>query len=167
MIIFMRHGKMLPPYDNYESLTLFDLDSLGLRSVDPDVDSDFVWYGLKQQPAMRPLIENCDRFICSESRRTRQSCEIIMKWAGINEAVAQDSRLNEIMFLPSAWCGDYVERPLENLRQNLYQAVESENHNAEPRSSVLARLQDFLKKTHREMYSVSRMDSNELYEIIS
>lgn len=142
--ILMRHSQLLPPYDNYEKLSLSELEDLASGNLDPDVDPVFVKNNLENKDEWRALIKDSQVVLCGQARRARQTCSLVMDWAGLDLVPIVDHRINEIAFSPIALCGDSSEGTLKVLRKRLDDAIETGHAGVEGKSSITARVQDVL-----------------------
>jgi broad specificity phosphatase PhoE len=104
-MIITRHASLLPPYQDYQTLTLAELEFLGQQVIDPPIDTNFdlgcVSSILKNNSSSMSV------WVTSESVRTEQTAKCVQKLIGVTCPIEIDPLLNEIKFSPQQIMAKY------------------------------------------------------------
>ena len=117
-MLVVRHNRLLPPYHDYQALSLDALDDLATGRVSPPIAA---------LPPTLPWGEDivrqvnaADYMVCSSALRTQQTCAAVQALYGLNKKVRIDNRLDEILFTPSQLVVSAQDNPLQAVRERLY-----------------------------------------------
>jgi len=126
--IIIRHSKLQAPYDNYDSLSLHDLDMLAMEKVQPHIDRDFAMAKI-QKYLDSGLLEkgSIDAVYHSPSIRSRETASLLATELGIFE-VKENDFLREIIFSPKKLISvaAFKSAGMQEVRERVYEAVEQE-----------------------------------------
>jgi len=140
-MLLIRHNRIKPPYHDYEALSIDQLDALATDKVAPDI---------AELPATLPFDEaelrGAERFICSYSNRTQQTCAALSRRFGFKQSLERDVCLNELFFVPSQLERKTDESPLAAVRRNLYAAIAGGSPAVEQAARLKARMDELLSK---------------------
>lgn len=120
-MIFIRHNRLVPPYDNYATLALNELDALATGMISPEIMP--LPERLPFDEHIITIILQADTLVCSTSKRTQQTCKNVLEKIGVNKEFDIDPDLDEIFFQPSRFEILPSSSPLETVRQNLYASI--------------------------------------------
>lgn len=138
-MLLIRHNRIKPPYHDYEALSMAQLDALATDQVAPDI---------AELPATLPFDEaalrGAERFVCSHSNRTQQTCAALARRFGLAQPVERDACLNELFFVPSQLERRSDESPLAAVRRTLYAAIAGGSPAVEPAARLKARMDELL-----------------------
>ncbi len=137
-MLFIRHNKLVPPFHDYSTLTLEQLDQLATGEISPDIQA--LTENLPFTPTVLGRLKDADFFICSSSLRTQQTCRAIAKNLNISKDFQIDKNLNEIFFRPSQMSKEQDEAPLTIVRKNLYGSILSKKPCVETMDSLQERI---------------------------
>lgn len=140
-MLLIRHNRIQPPYDDYQALSIEQLDDLATNRVSPDIAA---------LPANLPVDEGMlkavDYFVCSQSGRTLQTCEALRRRFALSQPVERDACLNELFFVPSQLRRDVSENPLTAVRRYLYPAIAGGSPAVESAAQLKARMDELLAR---------------------
>lgn len=139
-ITFLRHGQLLPPYNDYNKLSLDELSDLSLQRIDPSID---VVYAEKRISANNLLRDDFDAIFISPAKRAKQTAQMIMSKLNIGKMETSDL-IKEIVFDPKklVTSQEYENEGLNSVRLELFKALENDT-NIEKISDIIARLFKF------------------------
>jgi len=115
-MIITRHASLPPPYQDYQTLALAELEPLGQQVIDPPIDLNF------DLGCVSSILKNNSSpmsvWVASESVRTQQTAQYIQELIGVTCPIEIDPLLNEIKFSPQQIIAKYVNynSPLEAVR---------------------------------------------------
>lgn len=137
-VLFVRHGRLVPPYDDYDRLSFAELRSLALQTVDPGIEIDRAYLDLnllKNQTELHLF----EAIMISDSKRTSETADIIND----KLPVIQTSCLNEILFDLSKLVteDEFAQNGLVSVREGLFEAL-LEGKNKESLEQVWQRLKE-------------------------
>jgi broad specificity phosphatase PhoE len=139
-ILFIRHGQLLAPYDDYNRLSFDQLRQLSLRTIDPGIDESQALIRVKL------LLEKFDlseyqTIMVSESARTKATAAVIIGHLSGPVPVQETFCLNEILFELNQLITeqDLHRRGLEAVREGLFRAL-VEKRNTDSLVSIFDRL---------------------------
>lgn len=140
-MLFVRHSRPRPPYDDYTKLTLTQLDALATHVDDPHIQS---FDKEKICEELASMLQNGHPVHCSPSVRTRETYEFACAALGLQpRSPAIDDRLKEIWFRPSGFVREN-ERPLDAIRARLYECLIEGSMDTEPFEELLTRVDGLL-----------------------
>lgn len=140
-MLLVRHYLPRPPYDDYGTLSLEQLDRLATFADDPEIQR----FSREKVPDILMQELRGGRTIhCSESKRTKATyvfaCEALAQQ--VQEPVI-DNRLKEIWFKPSGFVG-LNEQPLEAIRKKLFVNLFEGSEYIEPLAELIVRINNLL-----------------------
>jgi broad specificity phosphatase PhoE len=136
-ITFLRHGALLSPYDNYNSLTLSALSQLARQDIDPSIDPSKIF---DQLTHANHILRRYDALFVSESQRTSDTaCKLAKKIKLPTQVKLKE--LNEILFDPSKLVTEteYQNDKLVIIRQKLFESLVNDS-NLESGKKVIDRV---------------------------
>lgn len=150
-ITFLRHGSLLEPFDDYNTLSLHELSQLARQEVDPSVDSSKINIGISTKDY---LLKKYDVLYVSESQRTFDTATELSKKISLPPKIKLQE-LNEIVFNPSKLVTEkeYEKEKLTAIRKRLFRSL-ADNSNIETGEKVLQRmkkLEKILKKSQADV----------------
>jgi len=136
-ITFLRHGPLLPPYDDYNKLSLDQLNDLALQNIDPSINKTIV---RKRISSNVLLNEAFDIAYISPSVRTVETARIINQHTEIKNTEILDE-LKEIVFTPKNLVDKkrYKQSGLQAVREGLFEALEN-GSNTENLQDIVTRI---------------------------
>ena len=136
-ITFLRHGSLLPPFDDYNSLSLDELSRLARQEIDPSVDPSKISSKLE---LVDLLEKKYDALFVSSSKRTHDTAKELTKKFDLPRLV-ELKEVNEILFDPSQLVSEkeYEQGKLAVIRKKLFKNLANDT-NIEPGSSVADRI---------------------------
>jgi len=139
-MILVRHNRLQEPYNSYESLSMAELDDIATGKVSPPIEEvislDFVCSEIIEG------LKGAEKVLCSESIRTQLTCRAIMSLLDIDIPTETDSRLNEIIFVPSKIVPEGGgENPLSLVRSSLYEHMLKGGSHADSKFEIEKRIQ--------------------------
>lgn len=148
-ITFLRHGKLLPPFDNYDVLSLSQLSALSLQTVDPPVDLAL----LDSLIPFDSLLPEYQAIFHSPSLRARQTAQYVADKKKI-PLCTESKEIREILFDPADFVTEkiYADVGLQSVRDGLFAALEN-NTNMETVLMIEKRLQRFFAELQQSGYS--------------
>lgn len=148
-VTFLRHGPLLPPYDNYEKLTFDLLCQLARREVDPVLDISKAKKLIEHNELLKG---NYDVIFHSPSARAVASTKLITESYKIQQSEELDD-LQEILFDPSKFTTqeDFALNGLSVIRENLFYSLIN-GTNKESLSSCIKRITSIEKMLHASTY---------------
>lgn len=139
-MLLVRHNKLRAPYHDYSRLDLNQLQGLASGKISPDIAT---------LPDELPLpvehLHRAERFICSTSKRTRQTCLALCDRLRLTQPLHIDGALNEIFFDPAKMLDHPDENPLEAVRKKLYSAIIRNDGSAEPPAELEKRINKIMR----------------------
>lgn len=151
---FLRHCGLVEPYNDYNQLSLDQLCDLGIPKIDPDIHPDSLQrISEKLSPE---LLQECDIILCSPSKRTRQTAELIKDLSKKDLQIQESNTLREIRFNPALLLPttEKAERNyLPELRTALFKGTIQRKAGVETLDDLLRRIDDFaelLDQIHHE-----------------
>lgn len=136
-ITFLRHGPLLPPYDDYNKLSLDQLNDLALQNINPSVNEE----AARKRIASSVLLKEAfDVIYVSPSARTMETAKIINQYTEIKNIEILDE-LKEILFTPKDLVDKkkYQRSGLQAVREGLFEALEN-GSNTENLQDIIARI---------------------------
>lgn len=140
-MLFVRHNISLPPFDDYNAMSLADIDDIAMFKNDPHIQS-FDEENICEE--LREMLKNENPVHCSPSLRTRETYEFACAALSLQaRSPVIDDRLKEIWFRPSGFVREN-ERPLDAIRARLYECLIEGSMDTEPFEELLARVDGLL-----------------------
>lgn len=148
-ITFLRHGKLLPPFDNYDSLSLSDLSALSLQTVDPPVDLAL----LDSLVPFDSLLPDYQAVFHSPSLRAKQTAHYVADKKKIPVRFMSED-IREILFDSAQLISEtsYAKMGMQGIRNGLFQALENDT-NKETILMIQKRLHRFFSLLQQRGYS--------------
>lgn len=114
---FLRHASLAPPFDNYDTLSLYQLDRLARQDVNPPIDPEAL---IDDTVRQKLHLDDVKTVFCATSLRARQTSLL----AGPASAKPLPL-LDEIRFTPSMLVSpaDYDARGMQAVRDGLFEAL--------------------------------------------
>lgn len=147
-MLVIRHNRLLPPYHDYQALSLGALDDLALGKVSPSI---------APLPQVLPWGEDiarqviaADYMVCSSALRTQQTCAAVQALYGLDKKVRIDNRLDEILFTPSQLIVSAQENPLQAVRERLYTRLKERGAGVEAPLALEGRISDVFQEYRGE-----------------
>jgi broad specificity phosphatase PhoE len=136
-VLFVRHGRLVAPFADYNRLAFAQLRQLSLRTIDPGIDRTGALMDLSQGQKM-DVFARCEEIMVSESKRTLETALVINK----NVRIIRTSCLNEILFDVNGLVSEneFGEKCVESVREALFGAL-LENTNLESLEMIYGRLE--------------------------
>jgi len=140
-MLLVRHNISRPPFDDYNAMSLKDIDDIAMFVNDPHIqafDKKDICEDLEK------MLKEGNPVRCSTSTRTHETYEIACSALGIisNNPVI-DERLKEIWFRPSGFV-QANELPLDAIRKRLYDCLLEGSMDTEPFHDLLSRVNHLL-----------------------
>lgn len=150
-ITFLRHGSLLSPYDNYNSLTLSELSQLARQDIDPSIDTSKIFNQITNN---NHISRKYDALFVSQSQRTNDTARELAKEINLPTQVKL-KELNEILFDPSNLVteAEYENDKLVIIRRKLFESLANDS-NLESGKKVIARVHKL-----NQMLKSSKYDS--------
>lgn len=144
-ITFLRHGSLLPPFDDYSSLSLNELTRLARQEVDPSIDPSKTH---KRFSDLDFLEKKYDALFVSYSRRTHETANELSKKLDLSRPI-ELKELSEVLFDPSQLVTEqeYKEKKLTIIRERLFESL-AKDSNIEPGKKVAERLMSLDRILH-------------------
>lgn len=144
-ITFLRHGSLLPPFDDYNSLSLDELTRLARQKIDPSIDPSKIDSRLVGADFFE---RKYDELFVSSSRRTHDTAIELGKKIDLPRII-ELKELNEILFDPSQLVTEqeYEREKLAAIRRKLFESL-AKDSNIEPGKKVIERLISLDKTFH-------------------
>lgn len=140
-MLFVRHNISPPPFDDYNAMSLADIDDIAMFKNDPHIQS---FNEEKIYKELKEMLKNGNPVHCSPSLRTRETYEFACAALGLQpRSPVIDDRLKEIWFRPSGFVREN-ERPLDAIRARLYECLIEGSMDTEPLEELLARVDGLL-----------------------
>jgi broad specificity phosphatase PhoE len=140
-MLFVRHNISSPPFDDYNAMSLADIDDIAMFRNDPHIQS---FDKEKICEELESMLKNGNPVHCSPSLRTRETYEFACAALGLqSHSPVIDDRLKEIWFRPSGFVREN-ERPLDAIRARLYECLIEGSMDTEPFEELLARVDGLL-----------------------
>lgn len=137
-MLVIRHNLLLPPYHDYQALSLAALDDLATGRVSPSIAS--LPKALSWDTDVVRRVVGADYMVCSSALRTQQTCAAVQALYGLNKKVRIDSRFDEILFTPSQLVVNGQENPLQAVRDRLYVRLKENGPGVENTQALEARI---------------------------
>ncbi len=144
-LIMIRHNSLVEPFNDYGKLSVEDLDRLSTCEVSPNIANINEVPSCYGDNDIRD-IKNCERFICSKIKRTKESCLAIQKLLQIDKEIIEDEDLNEIYFIASRLIINNTNEPLVEVRNNFYKDLFLNNGALEDIRGLLERCDRVIDK---------------------
>jgi broad specificity phosphatase PhoE len=142
MFTLIRHNRLKAPYDDYSKLSLDDLEKLASCEMDPSIQ-EFVMEDTKGfDPSM---VLDADVLLCSESTRSRETLELLLKLLEIDKEIMIEPLINEISFSPKKLIGD-SDKPLERIRSEFVSGLYDEKSGSEQSNDIKKRIESLKHK---------------------
>lgn len=142
MFTFIRHNRLKSPYDDYSKLSLDELEKLASGEVDPSTQ-EFVLEDIKDfDPS---IVLDADVLLCSESSRSRETLELILKLLGIDKEIVVEPLINEISFSPKKLVV-HENEPLKSIRENFVSSLYDQNSGSEQVDDIKNRVENLNNK---------------------
>lgn len=143
MITLVRHAPLLPPYDDYNQLTLDQLEALSVGDVDPPIDPVRAQALVSDNTILAGAVAGQPRLICAGSLRAQQTAQVTRQaYPDLPEpAVSKD--WNEIMFSVRGMLSaslDPAEGLLPFIRTHLYTGLQTGMKGIEPLADLQVRI---------------------------
>jgi broad specificity phosphatase PhoE len=134
----IRHNYLMPPYDNYEKLSLNELDDLATHKINPPIQKPI-------KPEIEKLIRKInfagiDNVYCSEAIRTQETYKSLQDHFPIKPHAIIEKDLNEIFFSPLLLIDSYDDQPLQAVRKDLYSWILNKRTGVEDYNSLKKRI---------------------------
>ena len=142
-ITLLRHNRLKPPFDNYDKLTLEQLDDLASGGVDPEIQGISSLDGF--DPHITEQLKNADIILHAESKRATQTAKQLANLLGGADKLRSDARLNEIYFVPSRLVSKDDPHYLKTLRTKIYEEIAGGGPGAELSSQLEKRMSSLRK----------------------
>lgn len=153
VIHFIRHGKLLPPFDSYDALSLSDLDDLSGQVVDPPVDGATI----ALPPRTIERLRKAPRLVSfsATSTRAQQTAKILLQQAERSIQAERTPLLNEVWFKPSTFVSEqeYREQGMDVVREGLFKASLANDGSCESVTAIFKRIHELdalLKDTNAD-----------------
>lgn len=136
-ITFLRHGSLLPPFNDYSLLNLSQLTQLARQEIDPTIDTAKISNSLKDAEY---IASQYDKLIVSTSKRTYDTAIELGKKINLPDPIKL-SEVNEIMFDPSKLTTElgFQSDGLKIIRKKLFVAL-ANGLNLESGKQVIERI---------------------------
>lgn len=124
--IIVRHSKLMPPYNNYDGLSLHDLDMLATERIQPHIDRDFALAKIQKYLACGLIKKgSVDAVYHSPSVRSRETAGLLAAELSIPE-IEESDFLGEIIFSPKKLVSPaaFKSEGMAEVRERVYEAVE-------------------------------------------
>lgn len=146
IVTFLRHGSLLPPFNDYNRLSLEVLSALALQETDPSIDPT---KASNHAVNTQILAQKYDQLLVSPSKRTQDTALVLSKYLELPSYTVTDE-LREILFNPAMLLTEqeYKDGGLQTVRQKLFEAL-VDNSNIETGRDVVERvkkLQNFFSE---------------------
>jgi broad specificity phosphatase PhoE len=137
-VYFVRHAPLKAPYDNYEALSLAELDRLATQEVDPPIQTS----SIELPTELVDFLQQADSLdvLRADSRRARETCQLLLG-SRVAPVTATDL-LREMRFTPSKLVDQetYRQSGLELVRTNLFADGVGRAHASEPVELIYERI---------------------------
>lgn len=145
MLTIIRHNNLENPYKDYKGLSVDVLDDLSTGRLSPSIEK------LEKIPSCYSNndideLKNCERFICSKIRRTKDSCLALQNLLQINKEITEDELLNEVYFSTKKLIKNPNNNPLLEIRENFYKDLYLNTGAVEDIENLLDRCDEMLEK---------------------
>lgn len=130
-ITFIRHARLVSPYNNYGSLSFSDISDLATGKVDPDVDPAML-SDVKKTLMRLKSVEGRVVILHADSRRALQTSQYIQKIVeeeiGELPEIIQTPELNEIFFDPEKFmiAEEFMRDGLACIRERVFDSLAGE-----------------------------------------
>jgi broad specificity phosphatase PhoE len=136
---FVRHNRLVAPYEDYAKLSLEQLDDLATERISPDIQAidDNI-----ARSKFQSIINKAEVVWCSPSIRAQQTCQSTLKSCEVDKPCQVDEVLKEIYFSPKVLVKNNPQvNLLQSVRDQLYTAILEGQEGVEDYDELKARIQ--------------------------
>lgn len=149
-IKFIRHCKPANPYTDYTKLTFAQICDLATDRFTPDIHPDSL--GLILEKFAHSELKKFDLILCSYSRRTIQTAELIQSLSRRRLGIRKSENLAEIFFDPSILTTEqkFLHNGFIEIRKSLFEGMKK-GLGAEPLDKTLKRAK-YLERELKQLF---------------
>ena len=149
-VVFIRHADLKYPYNNYDRLSLKQLDLLATEKTQPQINSRLAKSKIKKHIAEDFLpINRVDAIYYSTAPRSKETAAILADMLNVNKTKELDY-LQEIAFSPKKLVPSsaFEHNGMNAVREAVYKAVEQGATN-ETTADLVARIEQIKKLVNK------------------